>query len=115
MSRRGSISKFAIQTYESRCVLRESHILLVFERSKVSSVRSQIELRNGTKASHDHERIEMERFSLISSKPFQAVLAALKAAVGHPDMAEFAKATKGARLSVNWKMSFEEDSGRRSS
>lgn len=42
-------------------------------------------------------RIEMERFSLISSKPFQAVLAALKAAVGHPDMAEFAKAAKGAR------------------
>ncbi len=41
-------------------------------------------------------RIEMERFSLISSKPFQAVLAALKAAVGHPDMAEFVKATKGA-------------------
>ena len=42
-------------------------------------------------------RIEMERFSLISSKPFQAVLAALKAAVGHPDMAELAKATNGAR------------------
>jgi uncharacterized protein (DUF302 family) len=42
-------------------------------------------------------RIEIERFSLISSKPFQAVLSALKAAVGHPDMAEFAKATKGAR------------------
>jgi hypothetical protein len=42
-------------------------------------------------------RIEMERFSLISSKPFQAALAALGAAVGHPDMAEFAKAVKGAR------------------
>src|SRR5712671_3494902 len=42
-------------------------------------------------------RIEIERFSMISSKPFQAVLAALKAAVGHPDMAEFAKAVKGAR------------------
>src|SRR5712691_3000476 len=42
-------------------------------------------------------RIEMERFSLISSKPFQAVLAALKAAVGHPDMAEFAKATNSGR------------------
>jgi uncharacterized protein (DUF302 family) len=42
-------------------------------------------------------RIEIERFSLISSKPFEAVLAALKAAVGHPDMAEFAKATKDAR------------------
>jgi hypothetical protein len=46
----GSIAKFAIQTYRSRCVLRESHILLVFERSKVSSVRSQIELRNGISA-----------------------------------------------------------------
>jgi uncharacterized protein (DUF302 family) len=41
--------------------------------------------------------VEMERFSVVSSKPFQAVLVALKAAVGHPDMAEFAKATKGAR------------------
>src|SRR5579864_1649356 len=42
-------------------------------------------------------RIEVERFSLISSKPFQAVLAAIKAAVGRPDMAEFARATKAAR------------------
>jgi uncharacterized protein (DUF302 family) len=41
--------------------------------------------------------VEMERFSLISSKPFQSVLASLKAAVGHPDMAEFAKGTKGTR------------------
>jgi uncharacterized protein (DUF302 family) len=42
-------------------------------------------------------RIEIERFSMISSKPFEVVLAALKAAVGHPDMAEFAKAVKGAQ------------------
>ena len=42
-------------------------------------------------------RIEIERFALISSSPFEAVLAALKAAVGHPDMAEFAKATKVTR------------------
>jgi uncharacterized protein (DUF302 family) len=42
-------------------------------------------------------RVEIERFSVISSKPFQDVLAALNAAVGHPDMAEFAKAAKGAR------------------
>jgi uncharacterized protein (DUF302 family) len=42
-------------------------------------------------------RVEIERFSVISSKPFQDVLAALKAAVGHPDMAEFTKAAKGAR------------------
>ena len=42
-------------------------------------------------------RVEMERFSVVSSKPFQAVLAALNAAVGHPDMAEFARAAKAAR------------------
>src|SRR5258708_33341781 len=53
-------------------------------------------------------RIEIERFSVISSKPFEAVLAALKAAVGHPDMAEFAKAVKGAQTFGEL-----EDSGRR--
>lgn len=42
-------------------------------------------------------RVEMERFSVISSKPFQETLASLKSAVGHPDMAEFARATKSSR------------------
>ncbi len=42
-------------------------------------------------------KVEIERFSLISSKPFEVVVAALKAAVGHPDMVEFVKATQGAR------------------
>jgi uncharacterized protein (DUF302 family) len=41
--------------------------------------------------------IGIERFSVISSKPFDAVLSAIEAAVGHPDMAEFSEATKGAR------------------
>lgn len=42
-------------------------------------------------------KVEVERFSVTSSKPFEAVVAALEAAVGHPDMVEFAKATKAAR------------------
>src|SRR5271154_2711793 len=42
-------------------------------------------------------RVEMERFSVVSSKPFQEILASLKSAVGHPDMEEFARATKSAR------------------
>src|SRR5208337_4014126 len=42
-------------------------------------------------------KVEIQRFSVTSSKPFEAVVAALKAAVGHPDMVEFMKATKGAR------------------
>ncbi len=41
-------------------------------------------------------KVEMERFSLTSSKLFEAVVAALEAAAGQPDVVEFAKATKGA-------------------
>jgi hypothetical protein len=43
------------------------------------------------------KRVEMERFSVVSSKPFQEILASLKSAVGHPDMEEFGRATKSAR------------------
>src|SRR5712692_7498887 len=43
-------------------------------------------------------RAEVERFSVISSKPFDAVRAAFEAAVGHPDMAEFARAIRSARI-----------------
>lgn len=42
-------------------------------------------------------KVEIVRFSVTSSKSFEAVVAALEAAVGHPDMVEFVKATKGAR------------------
>ena len=37
-------------------------------------------------------RFEIERFSMASSKPFESVLATLKAAVGRLDMVEFMKA-----------------------
>jgi uncharacterized protein (DUF302 family) len=42
-------------------------------------------------------KIEIERFTLISSKPFDQVVAALNAAIGHPDMAEFGRSTHEAR------------------
>jgi len=42
-------------------------------------------------------KFEIERLSVISSKPFEVVVAALEAAVGHPDMVEFVRATQGAR------------------
>jgi uncharacterized protein (DUF302 family) len=41
-------------------------------------------------------KIEIERFSLTSSKPFDQVVAAVNAAIGHPDMAEFTKSTHEA-------------------
>lgn len=39
-------------------------------------------------------KIEVERFTLTSSKPFDEVLAAINAAIGHPDMAQFWKSTQ---------------------
>jgi uncharacterized protein (DUF302 family) len=38
-------------------------------------------------------KVEIERFALTSSKPFDQVVAALNAGVGHPDMAEFWRST----------------------
>ena len=34
-------------------------------------------------------KLEIERYSLVSSKAFDEVVAAFNASVGHPDMAEF--------------------------
>jgi uncharacterized protein (DUF302 family) len=39
-------------------------------------------------------KIEVERFTLTSSKPFDAVVAALKSAVGQPNMVDFFKETR---------------------
>jgi len=36
-------------------------------------------------------RIEVQRFGVTSSKPFQAVLASLQSAIGQPSMSEFDK------------------------
>src|SRR5437016_3472457 len=39
-------------------------------------------------------KIEIERFSLIASKQFDDVVAAINAGIGHPDMAEFWSSTQ---------------------
>ena len=41
--------------------------------------------------------VEVGRFSLTSSRPFDEILGAIKAGVGHPDTVEFAKTTAAAR------------------
>jgi len=41
-------------------------------------------------------KIQIDRFSVISSKPFEVIVAALEAAVVHPDMVEFVEATECA-------------------
>ena len=42
-------------------------------------------------------KVEIERLSVISSKPFEEVLTTLEAAIGHPDMVEFMKATHASQ------------------
>ena len=52
-------------------------------------------------------KIEIERFSLTTSKPFDEVVAGVNAAIGHPDMAEFARATHEARSFAELKNAVE--------
>jgi uncharacterized protein (DUF302 family) len=52
-------------------------------------------------------KIEMERFSITSSKPFDQVVAAVNAAIGHPDMAEFGRSTHEARSFADLKSAIE--------
>jgi uncharacterized protein (DUF302 family) len=57
-------------------------------------------------------KIEIERLSVTSSKPFEAVVAALKAAVGQPDMVKFMHATRGARTFAELERAVQEGLGR---
>jgi len=43
------------------------------------------------------QQVLVERFSLVSSKPFAQVIASLDAAIGHPDMREFGAKVAGAK------------------
>jgi uncharacterized protein (DUF302 family) len=52
-------------------------------------------------------KIEVERFSLSTSKPFDEVVAGVNAAIGHPDMAEFGRSTHEARSFAELKSTVE--------
>jgi uncharacterized protein (DUF302 family) len=57
-------------------------------------------------------KIEIERLSVTSSKPFEEVVAAIKAAVGHPEMGEFVEATSGARTFAELESAVHRELGR---
>ena len=57
-------------------------------------------------------KVEIERFSVTSPKPLEMVVAAIKAAVGQPDMAEFAKATKAAQTFAELERTVQKSLGR---
>jgi uncharacterized protein (DUF302 family) len=58
------------------------------------------------------KKIEVERFTLRSSKPFDEVVAALNSAVGHPDMSEFWESTDRARSDAELQHTIEKGLGR---
>ena len=57
-------------------------------------------------------KFEIERFSVTSSKPFDVVVAALKAAIGCLDIVEFAKASKGAQSFAELEAVIHRDPGK---
>jgi uncharacterized protein (DUF302 family) len=52
-------------------------------------------------------KIEIERFSLTTSKAFNEVIAGVNAAIGHPDMTEFGRSTHEARSFAELKTAVE--------
>jgi hypothetical protein len=57
-------------------------------------------------------KIEMERFSLTTSKLFVEVVAGVNAAIGHPDVAEFGRSTHEARSFAELKSAVEKGLGK---
>jgi uncharacterized protein (DUF302 family) len=57
-------------------------------------------------------KIEIERFTLTSSKPFDGIIANLKAAVGQPDIAEFWRSTHRAQSVTELESTIEKAVGR---
>src|SRR6059036_2330826 len=57
-------------------------------------------------------KIEVERFTLSSSKSFDQVVAALNSAVGHPNMSDFWKSTHRAQSAAELQSTIEKVLGR---
>src|SRR5215831_11540321 len=58
------------------------------------------------------KKIEIERFSLITSKQFDDVVAAINAGIGHPDMAEFWNSTHKTRSAAEMESTIEKAVGK---
>lgn len=58
------------------------------------------------------KKVEIERFSVTTSKPFEAVIAALKAGVGRLDLAAFAKVSKSPSTFAELEQVINQDMGK---
>ena len=52
-------------------------------------------------------KVEMERFTVISSKPFDVVVAAIKALIGHPNTAKLWQATQRATTAAELEVAIQ--------
>ena len=57
-------------------------------------------------------KIDIERFSLVASKQFDDVVAAINAGIGHPDMAELWSSTNKARSAAELESTIEKAVGK---
>src|SRR5215813_6194805 len=57
-------------------------------------------------------KIEIERFSLITSKQFDDVVAAINAGIGHPDMSEFWSSTQKTRSAAELESTIDKAVGK---
>src|SRR3984957_18453712 len=77
------------------------------ERPSPSDRLALLPLQYRERAGEMIRKIEVERFSLTTSKPFDEVVAGVNGAIGHPDMAEFARSTHEARSFAELKSAVE--------
>ena len=57
-------------------------------------------------------KVEMERFTVISARPFDEIVAAIKASIGNPNMAEFVKSTQEAKSATDLEVAIQPVLGR---
>ena len=57
-------------------------------------------------------KIEIERFSLITSKQFDDVVTTINAGIGHPEMAQFWNSTRKARSAAELESMIEKAVGK---
>jgi hypothetical protein len=58
------------------------------------------------------DRIAVERFKVLSSRPFDSVVAALKSAVGQPDWNQFVRASQAATSASDFERVVQRGLGR---
>jgi len=57
-------------------------------------------------------KVELERFTVISPRPFDEIVAAIKASIGNPNMAEFVKSTQEAKSATDLEVAIQPVLGR---